>query len=382
MEDSGQHKRLRLDWRVLTVAKDADYPEENQDVVRVDDEHGAAAIADGVTSSLFARQWATILVDAATSAMPVPNDREALARWLAEHRAAWSRQIDVSRLAWFQKAKLREGAFSTLLAIRLVPPDEATPEDEPTWRLRGLAIGDSCLFLVRAGKVLRKFPIQTSLELQSDPVVLGSVNLNRDELLEFRRLDEPCQAGDLMVLCTDAVADWALRLEESGNPPEWETYWDMDAPAWREKILSLRAEREIRCDDTTLLLLRIIDSALCAESALCAGLPTPHIPGPEVSSSEGNATLQSEASGSEGDLRSADRRDQETRAERGPEPPPVSPSASPAEDWVRKIKSLSEQTADGLAQGLARGMERIKQARQAAQSKLKDYLDRFREDDR
>jgi hypothetical protein len=341
-----------------------------------------------VTSSLFAGQWAKILVDAATSAMPDPNDREALARWLAEHRAAWSRQIDVSRLAWFQKAKLREGAFSTLLAIRLVPPDETTREDQPAWRLRGLAIGDSCLFLVRGGKVLRKFPIQTSAELQSDPVVLGSVDLNRDELLEFHRLDEPCQAGDLAVLCTDAVADWALRLEESGNPPAWETYWDMDAPVWRERVLSLRAEREIRCDDTTLLLMRIVDSALCADNALsagialCAGLPTPHTDRPEVSSSEKDAALQSEASGNEGDLRSADRRGQETCAERGPEPPPVPSSDSPAEDWVRKIKSFSEQAADGLAQGLARGMERIKQARHAAQSKLKDYLDRFREDDR
>jgi hypothetical protein len=259
MEDLGQHGRLRLDWRVLTVAKDADYPEENQDAVRVDVERGAAAIADGVTSSLFARLWAAILVEAATSNPLDPDDREGLARWLAEHRAAWSRQIDVSRLAWFQKAKLRDGAFSTLLAIRLVPPDEAAENDEPTWRLRGLAIGDSCLFYVREGRLLRKFPIQASAELESDPMVLGSVDLNRDERLAFHRLDEPCRPGDLVVLCTDALADWALRQEESGNPPAWDTYWGMDASEWKERILSLRAEREIRCDDTTLLLLRIMD---------------------------------------------------------------------------------------------------------------------------
>ena len=95
MEDFGQHKRLRFEWRVLTLAKDADYPEENQDVFRVDDERGVAAIADGVSSSLFARQWARILVEAALEGLPDPDDRQALARWLAEHRAAWSRQIDV-----------------------------------------------------------------------------------------------------------------------------------------------------------------------------------------------------------------------------------------------------------------------------------------------
>jgi hypothetical protein len=261
MEDFGQHKRLRFEWRVLTLAKDADYPEENQDVFRVDDERGVAAIADGVSSSLFARQWARILVEAALDGLPDPDDRQALAHWLAEHRAAWSRQIDVSRLAWFQKPKLRYGAFSTLLCLHLLPPGEGPQEGEPAWRLRGLAIGDSCLFHERDGKLLRKFPIQASAELESDPVVLGSVDLNRDELLQFHRLDEPCRSGDLVVLCTDAVADWALRLEESGSPPAWQTYWEMAPSAWQEEILVMRAQRQIRCDDTTLGLLRITDEA-------------------------------------------------------------------------------------------------------------------------
>jgi serine/threonine protein phosphatase PrpC len=258
MEDNPGLKRLRWQWRVLTVAKDADYPDENQDVVCVDGEHGAAAIADGVGSSLFARAWAAILVEAAVRDQPNPDDRQMLAAWLAELRAAWRRPIDVARLAWFQKAKLREGAFSTLLAVRLVPPQPLSDEVEPAWRLQGMGIGDSCLFHLRGGRLLRKFPVQTSAELDHHPLVLGSVDLNRDEHLAFARFEEPCREGDLVILCTDAFADWALRQEEDGRAANWEEYWDMEATAWKERILSLRSEGEIRSDDTTLVMLRIV----------------------------------------------------------------------------------------------------------------------------
>lgn len=378
--------RLRFESRLRTLAKDVDYPDENQDVVRVDEERGRAAIADGVSSSIFARQWAGILVEAVLSGPPDPDDRDALARWLADLRAAWSRQIDVSRLAWFQRPKLREGAFSTLLYIRLLPSGD---DSEGSWRLQGLAIGDSCLFLVRDGSVVQRFPILTSAELQSDPMVLGSVDLNRDERLSFHRIEEPCRPGDLVVLCTDAIADWALRQEESGSPPCWEEYWERPESTWRDEILAMRTERQIRCDDATLGLLRITDRALGAglPPALGAGLPTPPVEGPEVS-------------GGEGDLRSADRRGQETYAERDetcaerdetsaerepppvPEEPPVAPPDSPDEDWVRRVRAFSERAAEGLSQRLARGVEKIQRVRKAAQSKIKDYLDQLREDDR
>ncbi len=258
MEDLGPPKRLRLQWRVLTVAKDADYPEENQDAVYVDGDGGAAAIADGVSSTLFARRWATILVEAAARHCPDPDDPRAMAHWLAERRAAWRRQIDVSNLVWFQSVKLHEGAFSTLLVIRLLPPESRSALEEPEWRLHGVSIGDSCLFHLRRGRLLRTFPIQSSAEFDQCPLVLGSVDLHRDEYLAFQRLDEPCQEGDLIVLCTDALAHWALRREEAGINTDWEEYWDIDPTAWKAHILALRSQREIRRDDTTLALLRIV----------------------------------------------------------------------------------------------------------------------------
>jgi hypothetical protein len=251
---------LRLDWRDFMLAKDPEFPEQNQDVWRIDAQRGIAAIADGVALGLFCRQWARLLTDAAVEAPPDPEDAAGMAGWLARQRETWGRSIDTSRLAWYQRPKLREGAFSTLLWIRIFP-QETSPADSAAevcgGRLCGHAIGDGCLFLVRDGTVVRRFPIESAAQLDNPPLALGSVDLGRDGLLRFDHLEETCYPGDLIVLCTDALAQWGLRQEESGQPPQWEDYWNMPEEAWENEILALRADRSIRRDDTTLLLIRV-----------------------------------------------------------------------------------------------------------------------------
>ena len=250
---------MRFDSRVFQLAKDVEHPEQNEDAWRVDGPRGIAVIADGVTSGIFSRLWAGILTDAIVADMPNPEDPESFARWLTLRREAWAAEIDVARLSWLQKPKLRAGAFSTLLWVRLLP-DRENPQPD-AWRLCGFAVGDSCLFHVRHGQVLRTFPLQQSAELEANPIVVGSMDRDRDQLLQFKRFDEPCLGDDLVVLCTDAVAGWALRSQESGQGPAWESYWSMTDDAWREEVLRLREQQQMRFDDTTLMLLRVTDKA-------------------------------------------------------------------------------------------------------------------------
>lgn len=241
-----------FDGRLLRLAKDAEFPEENQDAVSTDASRGRAAIADGVASSLFAGAWARTLVEAATYDPPNLDDPEALARWLVLRREAWAAQVRLDRLAWHQKPKLREGAFSTLLWLQLAAGDHAD-----AYRLQAWAIGDTCLFLVRAGQLVRSFPIQEVEQFETSPLAIGSIDRNHDRLLEFQRMQADCRTGDWLVLATDAMAAWVLRACQSGRPPHWDEFWEMGEDPWRERIGALRAERELRYDDTTLLMLRI-----------------------------------------------------------------------------------------------------------------------------
>lgn len=248
---------MPLTSRVFKLAKDPEHPEQNEDACGWNSARGIGVVADGVSSAIFSRQWASILTEAVLNDPPNPQDAKAFAAWLTRHRKTWSERIDVNSLAWHQKAKLPHGAFSTLLWVRVVQPEVPREGEFGAFRLQCFAIGDSCLMHVRHGKVLRMFPITESKQLEADPVVLGSVDLGRDNLMQFETFETTCYPDDTLLLCTDAIAHWALRRMEAGDPPAWDDYWQQTDQQWQAEVAGLRDQRQMPYDDATLLLLRV-----------------------------------------------------------------------------------------------------------------------------
>jgi hypothetical protein len=248
---------LRFETRLFTLAKDPDLPGAYQDAACIDSERHMAAIADGVSSALFSGPWAAILAEAVVADNPNPGDAGEFADWLRHQRARWAATIDTGSLAWFQKAKLPQGAFSTLLYARVCEVEESRAGLFGGYRLLAFALGDSCLFQVRGDELVRSFPLAASAQFEDNPMVLGSVDLKRDHLLEFAFLDEMCYPGDELILCTDAVAEWAVRCYESGEPPVWSDFWHMAEEDWQSGVAWLRQERQMRIDDATMLLVRV-----------------------------------------------------------------------------------------------------------------------------
>jgi hypothetical protein len=237
-------------YRAFTLPKDVEHPDEFQDAWRCDSQRGVAAVADGVSSALFSGPWADVLVEAVVAQPPPLDDAAAMAAWLAVRRQAWQAKIDVTGLAWFQKAKLPAGAFSTLLWVCL-------EGDGAEFSWRGHAVGDSCLFHVREGRLLCVFPIEKAADFAADPVAWGSLDLARDHLVRFASAQGKCQRGDLLLLATDAVAQWLLAQVEAGNPPVWADFLTMTDDEWRGGLERLRAQNLMRYDDATLLLLEV-----------------------------------------------------------------------------------------------------------------------------
>lgn len=247
-----------FEQREFRLPKDVRRPEEYEDAAAADPLRGVAAVADGVSSSLFSRTWAQLLVDAAVKDPPDIHDDGRLADWLFRLRKAWSDPIDVDTLAWHQKPKLQEGASATLLVVQLLP--QARGEDAETsaaFRLAAHATGDCCMFHVRGEQVLRAFPYEDSRLFQNDPRVITSVDRKGHRSIQFDTLEDECQPDDLIVLCTDAIAAWALVQLEAGHSPNWHHCWDLSERDWSEHVHRLREQRLIRYDDTTVLLLKI-----------------------------------------------------------------------------------------------------------------------------
>ncbi|MGW1615632.1 protein phosphatase 2C domain-containing protein [Streptomyces sp. NPDC002285] len=223
----------------------------------------AVGMSDGATESVLARDWAHLL--ARSAAQHALEDEhvfrsgpsfESFARttvslwepWLENYIA--TRAAQGNPLKWYEQTKLTAGASATLLMLRMDP----VPGGD--WRWRCAALGDSCLFHVRDGKVLRSFPMEKTDEFGVTPRLFNS--LNRDTaLLSARTLftEGVCEAGDRLLLMTDALAHWFLsatdharvlgELSDFSGPH--------DGPRFSDWLQELRAEGALHNDDVAVV---------------------------------------------------------------------------------------------------------------------------------
>lgn len=247
---------MGFEAQIFWTSKDIDFPEEYQDACYLDPEQGIAAIADGVSSALFSGPWARILTKASVTDPPQFLDTISFLEWLQKQREAWREQVDTSQLTWFQRPKMIDGAMSTLLWLQLTSEADGDAERVDGFCLKSFAIGDCCLFHVRDREVQQVFPISTAADFSLNPDVLGSSSRGHDDQIVFHYLETRCQLGDLIVLCTDAIALWAIARYEAGESVDWNAYWHMTGQQWLDELVGYRQANLIRFDDSTLVLLR------------------------------------------------------------------------------------------------------------------------------
>jgi hypothetical protein len=151
-------------------------------------------------------------------------------------------------LPWYAEDKFEQGAFATFLGLSV---------GESAWR--AVAVGDSCLFQVRGGALVRAFPLEDAADFGNQPRLVGSratpAAVEQQQVLA----EGDCRSGDLFLLMTDALAEWFLRRAEAGGKP-WEAVErlldeaDNDFTAWIE---SLREGEALRNDDVTLVAVQL-----------------------------------------------------------------------------------------------------------------------------
>lgn len=208
------------------------------------------ALSDGASSAVFARDWARRLVAAFsagdTDAASV-TDADLAAVVAAEART-WREEAETRATSWHAQEKLESGSAATLLIATF---------DGEARRWDAVAIGDVCLFLVRAGRLKFAFPVTKSAGFDDRPSLL-STEL-RSPFPAVKRFGAPIEPGDCFFLMTDAIAAWFLAGFERKQRP-WESLPADPAafPVW------LQAERErgaMKNDDATVVEVRVMDAA-------------------------------------------------------------------------------------------------------------------------
>ncbi|QSQ19524.1 protein phosphatase 2C domain-containing protein [Pyxidicoccus parkwayensis] len=249
---------MRIHLEAASLQKAGNAPSENEDAYAPESRSMLegmtlhAAVADGATESLFSGLWARLLAGA--FARGEVADASGLLSVLPALQRQWHEHVGAKQLPWYAEEKLREGAFATLLGVTL-----REQEGRRTWE--ALAIGDSCLFQLRGGVLLRAFPLEQSAAFGSTPFLLSThAHQNGRVGAQVRSASGDLRDGDTLYLMTDALACWFLAEHERGHAP-WTllpgTFSGEGRAAFEALIGRLRAEKAMRNDDVTLLQLTV-----------------------------------------------------------------------------------------------------------------------------
>ena len=199
---------MRVSYRVFWLPKAGLTEEEYEDafapdqVPDVDLAQFRCAVADGATETSFSRGWAEILCKAY-------KDRNFHLRRLQEE---WLNEVSGKTLPWYAEQKLESGAYASIVGLSLRQNDSGY-----SWSAR--ALGDSCLFHLRDGKILRVLPLDRWENFGSTPALISTKSAANQGLLARQKyVSGICSTGDLFYLMTDAISKWLLRRDiESGD---------------------------------------------------------------------------------------------------------------------------------------------------------------------
>jgi len=243
--------------------KEGNTPEEFEDafaptrVVDCGDPVGARfAVADGATETSFSALWARTLVRLHHRVgLTERTLLEDLGRW----QAYWRSRVDTRELPWYAEEKARRGAFAAVVGLCICGP---AGDDPRVLRWDAVAVGDSCVFLVRDDRLRVSFPLSSSAQFGNRPVLVSSIRAANARLGEhIRRVDGDCRAADTFYLMTDAIACWFLRETEAGGCP-WVTLREFGTedeerpfPDW---VRALRESGVLRNDDVAVLRVDLI----------------------------------------------------------------------------------------------------------------------------
>lgn len=248
----------------LITPKFGNRPDECEDDCRVvypvrlgRDEKKAArfALADGATESAFSRDWAQILARDFVERTPdlVSDEMGDLKAWLAPSQESWDRLIPWSRIPWHGEAKTRAGALATLLGLTI----RRKLVSSPVLHWSALAVGDSCLFMVRRDELFLSFPLDDAAQFGNTPALLCSNPTNNGVFPEGVQLAKgTCELGDVIMLASDALAGWFLTQHSAGEKP-WHTLLNLEPAQWESWVNTQRQAGSMRNDDTTLVVTRI-----------------------------------------------------------------------------------------------------------------------------
>lgn len=200
-----------LTWSVASVPKPGNRLDENEDAAAGDPAALRFAVADGASEGWQSGAWAARLAAAFVRRPPTPAD---FPRWLGAVRQSWQPPADAGPVPWYAEQKREQGAFAAFVGVEFRPSTKT-----PGLAWKAVAVGDSCLIVLRGGRVELSFPVTAPEAFGNSPKLVPSAVAARCPRPEW--LAGRAEPGDVFLLATDAGAAAILRAAAApgGLPP-------------------------------------------------------------------------------------------------------------------------------------------------------------------
>ncbi|GLV58005.1 hypothetical protein KDH_48390 [Dictyobacter sp. S3.2.2.5] len=255
---------------------------------------GLLAVADGVGTTLFSNVWARHLVDHFLAVPLLSEDPFEVEWWLRVAQEQFQQSLPpLDGMPWNVKQKVQnEGSFSTLATLRMLAT--AGEGEHASLQAQMLVFGDSCIFIHKAAAAaVLSFPLAQVSDFDQPPISLPS-KLSAFHRY-FHRAQTHCidlQAGDRVLLATDAVARWIIDAENRVGESALSAFHSIagqTAESWLNFVAACRASGSMIDDDCTAILLAL-SARPHDDSATLLGATTAHRP--EVRASRKGDFLQ------------------------------------------------------------------------------------------
>jgi hypothetical protein len=219
-------------------------------------------VLDGATGAYDPVRWVDLLVrsfapQAGGSAGP-RLEPAAMRAWFARMQDQWAADVPTFDSIIEERKFAEVGSFATLLGFEISGLDGP----EPYWR--GVALGDTVLFHVRAGRLVTAFPPMGPDDFGTLPDGVHTSRASLGRMTERLLIGGGVLAADdFLFAATDAMAQWILRTIERDEAKVWATlstlaHPDVFARLVEDQRREQNSAKRMKNDDVTLMRLRML----------------------------------------------------------------------------------------------------------------------------
>jgi hypothetical protein len=236
-----------------SMPKSSATAEQCEDAWAAAPERGIVAVADGASSAFMAREWAQTLTSTYVAEPPAPG-LSAIRSWVDGATSDWVSKgavPDARPEDWWSADLAGRGSFATFVGVSIHHDPQV---GVPLWE--AVAVGDSCVIHLRphgAGWIRAcAFPVDVPEGFRSHPDLISTRLADGQEPVpRTRSAAGELAPGDILLLATDALAQWGLA-HETASPSSWATLTSCTAESLAELVRAARADGSMVDDDVTL----------------------------------------------------------------------------------------------------------------------------------